>query len=274
MKKYDSNTQGYPLVTFSQSAEYIGTVHGWDVDELWREMRFTGKPRVMTGWQKIKELHFRKHSATATYHPNYGWQASPRTPRLRLLLVLSTEPSDIDEFELEILSLPWAYITILLIGVEGCLNHHRFANRINRMSEVNNRVSFVAAQGKVPGRFVTHQLLKRHLGSDLSMSRFQELELPMPAELPSQLQGRHSRTFSNSTDLDDLPVELPSPEETSLWQSENQSLSIRGLAELSGEREPAELPTTERWAFQHDRNPATSDRISHREPPPPYLESV
>lgn len=275
MGNHDSNTRGYPLTTFSQSAEYVGCIHGWDVDEIWRDLRFTGRPRIMPGWQNIKEQHFRKHSATATYHPNYGWQAGPHTPRLRLLVVLNGEPSDIDEFELELLSLPWAFITILLIGVEGCLNHHRYANRLGRMSEVNHRVSFVAAEGIIPERLITHELLKRHLGFELPKSRFQELERPLPAELPSPLQTRHERSFSNLTDLDDLPVELPSPEETSIWQSQQQSLSIRGLVELPDERDSTtELPATERWESRQDLNQSLPSHISHHGPPPPYLERI
>jgi hypothetical protein len=51
---------------------------------------------------------------------------------------------------------------------------------LQRISEVNHHVSFVDAQGNTPERFVTHELLKRHLGYDVSMSEFEELEQPPP----------------------------------------------------------------------------------------------
>jgi hypothetical protein len=37
----------------------------------------------------------------------------------------------------------------------------------------NNHVSFVDAQGNAPERFVTHALLKRHLGYEVSTSEFE-----------------------------------------------------------------------------------------------------
>lgn len=132
----------------------------------------------MTGWQKVKELHFQKYSASATYHPVYGWQAGPETPILRMLLLLDGEAQDMDEFELDLLGLSWVHVTIFLVGVDGCPHHHRHANELQRISEVNPHVSFVDAQGNTPERFVTHELLKRHLGYDLSMQEFEEMEHP------------------------------------------------------------------------------------------------
>jgi len=40
---------------------------------------------------------------------------------LRLLLLLDGEATDMDEFELDILGLSWAHVTIFLIGVDGTL---------------------------------------------------------------------------------------------------------------------------------------------------------
>lgn len=134
----------------------------------------------MTGWQMVKELHFRKHSASAIHHPVYGWQAGPDTPMLRLLLLLDGEATDMDEFELDLLGLSWAHVTIFLIGVDGCPHHHRHANELQRISDVNHHVSFVDAQGNTPERFVTHELLKRHLGYEIPMAEFQQME-----ELPA-----------------------------------------------------------------------------------------
>lgn len=134
----------------------------------------------MTGWQLVKNLHFQKHSASSTHHPVFGWQAGPETPMLRLLLLLDGEAQDMDEFELDLLGLSWAHVTIFLIGVDGCPHHHRHANELQRISDVNHHVSFVDAQGNCPERFVTHELLKRHLGYDISMQEFEDLE-----ELPA-----------------------------------------------------------------------------------------
>jgi hypothetical protein len=95
---------------------------------------------------------------------------------LRLLLLLDGEATDMDEFELDLLGLSWAHVTIFLIGVDGCPHHHRHANELQRISDVNHHVSFVDAQGNTPERFVTHELLKWHLGYDISMSEFQRME--------------------------------------------------------------------------------------------------
>jgi hypothetical protein len=169
--------EGYDLVTFSSSAKYIGSINHANLEQLWRtKVRLGGGTRVMTGWQKCKDLHFRKHSASATHHPVYGWQAGPETPILRLLLLLDGEATDMDEFELDLLGLSWAHVTIFLIGVDGCPHHHRHANELQRISDVNPHVSFVDAQGNTPERFVTHELLKRHLGYEVSVAEFEEME--------------------------------------------------------------------------------------------------
>ena len=180
MVNHDHNFQGYQLITFSSEANYIGFINHRNFDAMWRNIRLGGGTRVMTGWQKVKDLHFQKHSESATHHPVYGWQAGPQTPMLRLLLLLDGEATDMDEFELDLLGLSWVHVTIFLIGVDGCPHHHRHANELQRISEVNHHVSFVDAQGNTPERFVTHELLKRHLGYEVSMSEFEELEQPPP----------------------------------------------------------------------------------------------
>ncbi|KAH0828263.1 hypothetical protein FOPE_00208 [Fonsecaea pedrosoi] len=176
MANHDHQFRGYDLTTFSDSAEYIGTINHQNLDRMWRKVRIGGGTRVMTGWQKVKELHFQKHSESATHHPVYGWQAGPETPMLRLLLLLDGEATDMDEFELDLLGLSWAHVTIFLIGVDGCPHHHRHANELQRISDVNHHVSFVDAQGNTPERFVTHELLKRHLGYEISMTEFEQME--------------------------------------------------------------------------------------------------
>lgn len=176
-------------MTFSSEATDIGVVNSENFNEMWQEIQFGGRTRVMTGWQKLKDLHFQHYPESATYHPVYGWQAGPLTPKLRLLVVLDGEANDMNEFELDLLSLSWVYVTIFLIGTDGCVHHHRHANELQRISEINPRVSFVDAQGNIPERFVTHEILKRHLGYELSMSEFEALEHPpgysVVAELPS-----------------------------------------------------------------------------------------
>ncbi|KAF2765346.1 hypothetical protein EJ03DRAFT_377860 [Teratosphaeria nubilosa] len=178
MANHDHSGAGYDLCTFANSSRYIGTVNHKNLDKMWRGISMGGGTRVMTGWQKVKDLHFQKHSVSATHHPIYGWQAGPQTPILRLLLLLDGEATDMDEFELDLLSCSWAHVTIFLIGVDGCPHHHRHANELQRISDVNHHVSFVDAQGNCPERFVTHELLKRHLGYDVSMREFEEMEMP------------------------------------------------------------------------------------------------
>ncbi|CAK7199563.1 hypothetical protein SEUCBS139899_002243 [Sporothrix eucalyptigena] len=181
---HDHQTLGYDLVTFANRATYIGAIHHRNFDQMWRSVRVGGGTRVMTGWQKVKELHFQKHHESAIHHPVYGWQAGPETPILRLLLFLDGEATDMDEFELDLLGLSWAHVTIFLIGVDNCPHHHRHANELQRISDVNHHVSFVDAQGNCPERFVTHELLKRHLGYDISLQEFEEMEqLPAYTEV-------------------------------------------------------------------------------------------
>jgi hypothetical protein len=178
------HVDGYDLVTFANEAEYMGTINQRNFDEVWRNITFGGRTRVMAGWQQVKELHFQKHAQSAYHHPIYGWQAGPETPMLRLLLLLDGEAIDMDEFELDLLSLNWAHVTIFLIGVDGCPHHHRHANELQRISDVNRHVSFIDAQGNIPERYVTHELLKRHLGYDLSMDEFRRMEgLPSYSEI-------------------------------------------------------------------------------------------
>lgn len=189
MANHDHQHRGYDLTTFANTATYIGTVNHTNLDTMWsRKVRLGGGTRVMTGWQRIKDLHFQKHSESAIHHPIFGWQAGPSTPMLRLLLLLDGEATDMDEFELDLLGLSWAHVTIFLIGVDGCPHHHRHANELQRISDVNHHVSFVDAQGNMPERFVTHELLKRHLGYDVSMREFEAMEaLPAYEEVGGAL---------------------------------------------------------------------------------------
>ncbi|KAK9251222.1 hypothetical protein V1507DRAFT_465312, partial [Lipomyces tetrasporus] len=167
MANHDHNFRGYDLITFSSQAHYIGMINHQNLDAMWRNIRIGGGTRVMTGWQK--DLHFQKHSASAI-------TICPETPMLRLLLLLDGEATDMDEFELDLLGLSWAHVTIFLIGVDGWPHHHRHANELQRISDVNHHVSFIDAQGNNPERFITHELLKRYLGYEISMSEFEQME--------------------------------------------------------------------------------------------------
>lgn len=184
MAHHDQSFAGYDLLTFSTHARHIGTINHANFEATWRAgVRLGGGTRVMTGWQKAKELHFAKHSASAVHHPVLGWQAGPATPMLRLLLLLDGEATDMDEFELDLLGLSWAHVTVFLVGVEGCPHHHRHANELQRIGDANPHVSFVDVQGNAPERYVTHELLKRHLGYDMSMEEFVQTEqLPAYSE--------------------------------------------------------------------------------------------
>jgi hypothetical protein len=176
MANHDHCSSGYELVTFSNQAHHVGRITSHNFDQSWNTIHFGGGTRVMTGWQKVKDLHFQKRSLSATHHPEFGWQPGPQTPMLRLLLILDGEATDMDEFELDLLGLSFAHVTIFLVGAEDCPHHHRHANELQRISDVNRHVSFVDAQGNVPERFVTHELLKRHLGYDMSLQEFQGIE--------------------------------------------------------------------------------------------------
>ncbi|KAJ6032184.1 hypothetical protein N7540_002916 [Penicillium herquei] len=245
METYDNHFHGHPLVTFSSRANYMGLVSQLNINDVWNNVKFGGRTRIMTGWNKIKQLHFQKHFSSSQYHSVYGWQPSVDTPNLRLLVILDGEASDMDEFELELLSLSWAYVTIFLIGIEGSLNHHCHANRLQRMSEVNPRISFVEAQGNASERFILHELLKRHLGRDLSMAEFRNLE-QLPTELASPVHIRQDVRESAAIQIEQVPVELPSLEETRHWQVQHQQRPATPVAELRADRDPIELPATPR----------------------------
>ncbi|KAJ6787386.1 hypothetical protein PWT90_08600 [Aphanocladium album] len=178
MINHSHNGRGYQLTTFANHARFMGMINHTNFETVWKNVVFGGGTRVMTGWQRVKRLHFEKHRESATLHPIYGWQAGPKTPMLRLLLLLDGEATDMDEFELDLLGNSWAHVTVFLIGVDGCPHHHRHANELQRISEVNHHVSFVDAQGNMPERLVTHELLKRHLGYEVSMAEMEQLSYP------------------------------------------------------------------------------------------------
>jgi hypothetical protein len=42
MSNHDHNFQGYQLTTFSSQANYIGVINHWNIDAMWRNVRFGG----------------------------------------------------------------------------------------------------------------------------------------------------------------------------------------------------------------------------------------
>lgn len=72
-------------------------------------------------------------------------QAKPSMAKLSLLVLLDGEARDMDEFELELLSEKWAYVTICLIGRENCPDHHRHANELTRIANANDHGSFFSS---------------------------------------------------------------------------------------------------------------------------------
>jgi hypothetical protein len=109
------------------------------------------------------------------------------------------------------------------------------------------------------------------------MSEFENLE-QQTAELPSPSEPRARRTQSGQSQLDQLLIELPSVEETRIWQRDHQ-LPTPGMYELPGDQRPTELPANDRSAaVQHPprltRPPPSLPQLDHPlDPPPPYLET-
>ncbi|OQE43223.1 hypothetical protein PENCOP_c003G00134 [Penicillium coprophilum] len=187
MINHDHGTRGYQFVTFADQGRYVGLINHQNFEQIWSNIKFRGEAQLMSGWQRAKELHFQKHSGTAIHHPMYGWQAGPETPILRLLIILDGEAADMNEFHLDLLGLSWVYATIFLMGADRCPQHHRLANELQRISNTNPRISFLDAQGNIAERFITHELLKRHLGYNVSFSDFETLE-QATVDLPSYVE--------------------------------------------------------------------------------------
>lgn len=155
---------GIGVVTFSTYGRYVGKLSERNFPTMWSDIQNSvgGGTQVMAGWQKVKQLHFERHgqAAGATWHHVYGWQAPPNMVKLSLLVLLDGEASDMDEWELELLSESWAYVTILLIGRDGCPQHHRHANELERVSRANPHIQFFDCQGRMCERLLLHDVLQ------------------------------------------------------------------------------------------------------------------
>ena len=56
MANHDHQFTGYDLTTFSDRATFIGSVNHRNHNDMWKNVRLGGGTRVMTGWQKVKEV--------------------------------------------------------------------------------------------------------------------------------------------------------------------------------------------------------------------------
>ena len=116
----------------------------------------------MQGWQTVKSVYFDQQNRQAghgRYDSIYGWQPTPGMPKLSLLVFLDGEALDMDEFELELLGETWAYVTVVLVGMENCPHHHNHAVELERVAQNNPRVGFFDVHGRVCERMVVEDLL-------------------------------------------------------------------------------------------------------------------
>jgi len=149
-------------VLFSSQAAAIGKLDVKDFGKEWKwRVRHHGVARegtqVMQGWQMAKNTYFTRMSALGhgRFDSTYGWQPTPSMPKLCLLIFLDGEADDMDEFELELLGEVWAFVTIVLVGWEGCPYHNAYAGELERMCRSNPHLSFVDFQGRVLERWAT-----------------------------------------------------------------------------------------------------------------------
>jgi hypothetical protein len=154
---------GIDTVTFSSHGHYVGQLSAANFNRDWRsKVRLGGGTQVMQGWQVVKQSYF-QHQNSAYGHgrfdPVYGWQPTPGMPKLSLLVFLDGEATDMDEFELELLGETWAYVTIVLVGMENCPHHHSHAVELERVARFNPHVGFFDVHGRVCERLVVEDIL-------------------------------------------------------------------------------------------------------------------
>lgn len=162
-RKEHPKQHGIDTVTFSSTGQYFGQLSAENFQQEWQNIRLGGGTQVMQGWQAVKTAYF-EHQHRAYGHgrwdPVFGWQATPGMPKLSLLVLLDGEAQDMDEFELEILGETWAYVTIALVGMEGCPHHHSHAIELERVARFNPHVGFFDVHGRVCERMVVEDLLR------------------------------------------------------------------------------------------------------------------
>ncbi|CAF1462368.1 unnamed protein product, partial [Didymodactylos carnosus] len=153
---------GISTVTFSSNGRYVGQLASRNfAAESKNKIQLGGGTQVMQGWQTEKNTYFdqQRKQGHGRYDPVYGWQPTPGMPKLSLLVFLDGEAMDMDEFELELLGETWAYVTIVLVGMENCPHHHNHAIELQRVAENNPHVGFFDVHGRVCERMVVEDLL-------------------------------------------------------------------------------------------------------------------
>lgn len=189
----EQGVQAINTFAFNTYGRFVGRLNPENFPREIQSIRNSvgGGTRVMTGWQEVKKHHFVKHGygrpERATYDVYYGWQAKPDLPKLSLLVLLDGEADDMDEFELELLSETWCYVTILLIGREHCPHHHRHANELERIAQQNPHITFFDVQGRISERYVVYHMLNRICPAQpITMTEVLDpaLDQPPPAYTP------------------------------------------------------------------------------------------
>jgi hypothetical protein len=161
-KEHPTQT-GIDTVTFARNAAYVGELSTTDFQRDWKmKIKVGGSTQVMQGWQVVKSTFFTSQNSLYGHgrlDPVYGWQPTPGMPKLSLLVFLDGEAADMDEFELELLGETWAYVTIVLVGMENCPHHHSHAVELERVARWNPHVGFFDVHGRVCERLVVEDVL-------------------------------------------------------------------------------------------------------------------
>ncbi|ORY07312.1 hypothetical protein K493DRAFT_202225 [Basidiobolus meristosporus CBS 931.73] len=180
---------GIDTVTFSSTGHYIGQLSAQNFERDWKNgISIGGGTQVMQGWQMVKKTYFEHQNKSfghGHYDSVYGWQPTPGMPKLSLLVFLDGEAQDMDEFELELLGETWAYVTIVLVGMENCPHHHAHAIELERVAKFNPHIGFFDVHGRVCERMVVEELLASVYPVD--PPQYEEIlrpEFDLPADAP------------------------------------------------------------------------------------------
>ena len=196
-QKEHHEQKGIDTVTFSDQSHYIGPFSTSEFRKEWTSkvrLRLGGGTQVLQGWQVVKQTYFEHQNRNYGHgrlDPKFGWQATPGMPKLSLLIFLGSEADDMDEFELELLGETWAYVTIALIGMEGCPYHHSYAAALERVAQFNPRVGLYGMQGRVCERTVVKDLLSSvYPVAPPQQSEIVKLEFDLPREEVARFNPR------------------------------------------------------------------------------------
>ena len=92
--------------------------------------------------------YFSPNSGMAIHHPVYGWQARLQTPNLRLLIVLCGKATDMNEFRLGLLGLPWVYVKIFLMNADRVSTSPLPCNRATENQHFPSLCRFLICAGE------------------------------------------------------------------------------------------------------------------------------